>query len=104
MKKPSKESKSTKSKSKSPIKKYQPGGLQKRLDKKVYKGYKAVDEGRDTKADRILKKAAKLEDRLITRLEKKEERGNKKTKMSKGGSLKAIPNSKERGGVIKNKK
>ena len=75
MKKPSKESKSTKSKSKSPIKKYQPGGLQKRLDKKVYKGYKAVDEGRDEKADRILKKAAKLEDRLIRRLEKKKKGG-----------------------------
>jgi len=67
--------KSTKSKTKSSTKKYQAGGLKKRLDKKVYEGNKAVDEGRDRKADRLLKKAAKLENRLIKKTEKKKKGG-----------------------------
>jgi hypothetical protein len=45
--------------------------LQKREDKLVYKGNKAVDEGRDKKADRILGRAAKVEDRKIRMSEKK---------------------------------
>jgi hypothetical protein len=47
----------------------------KRLEAKetrlVAKGYKAVDEGRDKKADRILKRAANVENRLIKTKEKK---------------------------------
>lgn len=31
----------------------------------VSKGYKAVDEGREKKADRLLKRAAKVENRII---------------------------------------
>ena len=45
--------------------------LQKREDKLVAKGYKAVDEGRDKKADRILGRAARVEDRKIRLSEKK---------------------------------
>jgi phage shock protein A len=45
--------------------------LQKREDKLVSKGNKAVDEGRDKKADRILGRAAKVEDRKIRMSEKK---------------------------------
>jgi len=39
--------------------------LEKREANLVYKGNKAVDEGRDRKADRILKRAANVENRLI---------------------------------------
>jgi len=39
--------------------------LQKREDKLVAKGNKAVDEGREKKADRILGRAARVEDRKI---------------------------------------
>lgn len=45
--------------------------LQRKEDKLVAKGYKAVDEGRDKKADRILGRAAKVEDRKIRLSEKK---------------------------------
>lgn len=45
--------------------------LQKKEDKLVAKGNKAVDEGRDRKADRILGRAAKVEDRKIRLSEKK---------------------------------
>ena len=45
--------------------------LQKKENKLVAKGYKAVDEGRDKKADRILGRAAKVEDRKIRMSEKK---------------------------------
>ncbi len=45
--------------------------LQKREDKLVRKGYKAVDEGRDKKADRILGRAARVQDRKIRISEKK---------------------------------
>ena len=45
--------------------------LQKREDKLVSKGYKAVDEGRDKKADRILGRAAKVEDKKIRLSERK---------------------------------
>ena len=31
----------------------------------VSRGYKAVDEGREKKADRLLKRAAKVENRII---------------------------------------
>lgn len=39
--------------------------LQKREDKLVSKGNKAVDEGRDRKADRVLGRAARVEDKKI---------------------------------------
>lgn len=39
--------------------------LQKREEKLVEKGNKAVDEGRDKKADRIFKRAADVENRSI---------------------------------------
>ena len=52
--------------------------LKKRETKLVNKGNKAVDEGRDKKADRILGRAAKVENRSIKLSEKK-----------KGGSIKA---------------
>lgn len=39
--------------------------LQKREDRLVAKGYKAVDEGRENKAERILARAARVEDRKI---------------------------------------
>ena len=39
--------------------------LQKRESNLVSRGYKAVDEGRDKKADRLLKRAAKVENRVI---------------------------------------
>lgn len=45
--------------------------LQKREEKLVRKGYKAVDEGREKKADRILGRAARVEDRKIRLSEKK---------------------------------
>ena len=54
--------------------------LQKKEDKLVYKGNKAVDEGRDTKADRLLGRAAKVEDRKITISEKKKMGGSIKSK------------------------
>ena len=39
--------------------------LEKKEAKLVSKGKKAVDEGRDRKADRLLGRAAKLENRVI---------------------------------------
>ncbi len=51
--------------------------LQKKEDKLVARGNKAVDEGRDKKADRLLKRAAKTENRKI-----------KTAEMKKGGSTK----------------
>ena len=44
--------------------------LKRREEKLVEKGYKAVDEGRDKKADRILSRAARVENRIIKTLEK----------------------------------
>lgn len=44
--------------------------LKKREEKLVEKGYKAVDEGRDRKADRVLSRAARVENRIIKALEK----------------------------------
>lgn len=45
--------------------------LQKKEDRLVSRGNKAVDEGREKKADRILGRAAKVEDRKIRLSEKK---------------------------------
>jgi hypothetical protein len=45
--------------------------MEKREAKPVSKGNKAVDEGRDRKAGRVLKKAAKVENRIIKAQEKK---------------------------------
>jgi hypothetical protein len=45
--------------------------LEKRENKLVAKGKKAVDEGRDKKADRIFGRAAKVEDRKIKIQERK---------------------------------
>lgn len=39
--------------------------LQKREQKLVAKGKKAVDEGRDKKAERLLGRAARVENRMI---------------------------------------
>lgn len=39
--------------------------LEKKEDRLVYRGNKAVDEGRDRKADRLLGRAAKVENRVI---------------------------------------
>jgi len=39
--------------------------LQKREQKLVAKGKKAVDEGRDKKAERLLGRAARVENRII---------------------------------------
>jgi uncharacterized protein HemY len=41
------------------------GDKEKKVKKLVRKGYKAVDEGRDKKAERLLGRAAKIEDRVI---------------------------------------
>lgn len=57
--------------------------LQKKENELVSKGNKAVDEGRDKKADRILGRAANVEDRKIRLAE-----------MKKGGSLKDVPTGK----------
>jgi hypothetical protein len=45
--------------------------MEKRESKLVAKGYKAVDEGRDKKADRILGRAARVENRIINKKERK---------------------------------
>jgi phage shock protein A len=45
--------------------------LEKREEKLVSKGNKAVDEGRDRKADRLLGRAAKVEDKKIRLSERK---------------------------------
>jgi len=45
--------------------------LKKKETRLVNKGYKAVDEGRERKADRLLGKAAKTENRIIKLSEKK---------------------------------
>lgn len=45
--------------------------LQKKENRLVAKGNKAVDEGRDKKADRILGRAAKVEDLKIRLQQKK---------------------------------
>lgn len=45
--------------------------LQKKEDRLVSRGNKAVDEGREKKADRILGRAARVEDRKIRLSEKK---------------------------------
>lgn len=45
--------------------------LQKREDRLVARGNKAVDEGREKKADRLLGRAARVEDRKIRLSEKK---------------------------------
>jgi uncharacterized protein HemY len=44
--------------------------LEKKENRLVDKGYKAVDEGREKKADRLLGRAAKVEDRRIKMVEK----------------------------------
>jgi len=44
--------------------------LKKRESNLVSRGYKAVDEGREKKADRLLKRAAKVENRVIRNTDK----------------------------------
>jgi hypothetical protein len=65
--------------------------LEKKEGKLVYKGNKAVDEGRDKKADRILGRAARTENRVIKATEK----------MKKGGSTKSFPDLNKDGKVTK---
>jgi len=57
--------------------------LQKKESNLVYRGKKAVDEGRDNRADRLLKKAAKVENRVIKTSEKMKKGGTTKTKNKK---------------------
>ncbi len=45
--------------------------ISKRVSKKLTKAAKAVDEGRDKKADRLYKRAARIENREIRKSEKK---------------------------------
>ena len=54
--------------------------LEKKEAKQVYKGNKAVDEGREKKADRLLKRAAKTENRKINASEKLKKGGTAKKK------------------------
>jgi hypothetical protein len=54
--------------------------LEKKEGKLVYKGNKAVDEGRDKKADRILSRAARTENRVIKATEKMKKGGTYKKK------------------------
>jgi hypothetical protein len=75
-------------------KKYEDGGgtkgsarterLQKREDKLVYRGNKAVDEGKEKKADRLLGRAAKIEDRKIRLSEKMKSGAQLNLKKSNG--------------------
>lgn len=44
--------------------------LQRKEEKVVSKGYKAVDEGREKKAERLLERAADIQDRRIRKAEK----------------------------------
>jgi hypothetical protein len=44
--------------------------LEKKESRLVSKGYKAVDEGKERKADRILGRAADIQDRRIKMVEK----------------------------------
>lgn len=44
--------------------------LQRKEEKVVAKGYKAVDEGREKKAERLLGRAADIQDRRIRKAEK----------------------------------
>lgn len=57
--------------------------LQRREDNLVYRGNKAVDEGRERKADRLLGRAARVEDRKIRIAEKMKKGGATKTKKKK---------------------
>lgn len=61
--------------------------LQKKESTLVYRGKKAVDEGRDNRADRLLKKAAKVENRVIKTSEK----------MKKATSTSALPKAQSGG-------
>ena len=53
----------------------------------VSRGNKAVDEGRDKKANRLLKRAAKVENRIIN-LEEKKAASGAKSSYKKGGATK----------------
>ncbi len=57
--------------------------LQKKESALVYKGKKAVDEGREKKADRLLGRAAKVENRVIKTSRKMQSGGVIKTKKKK---------------------
>ena len=56
--------------------------LKKRETRLVNKGNKAVDEGRDKKADRILGRAAKTENRIIKLSERKKGGAVKNAKLA----------------------
>jgi hypothetical protein len=64
---------------KSPRKEKKIARLEKKEDRLVYKGNKAVDEGRDKKADILLKRAARTENRKINVAEKMKKGGKVKT-------------------------
>lgn len=46
------------------------GDKEKKVERLLSKGKKAVDEGRDRKADRLFRRAANIEDRMIRKAEK----------------------------------
>ena len=56
--------------------------LKKRETRLVNKGNKAVDEGKDKKADRLLGRAAKVENRII-KLSERKKGGTVKSKKKK---------------------
>ena len=60
--------------------------LKEKESKLVSRGYKAVDEGRDKRADRILGRAARVEDRIIS-LEEKDKMPMKNSAIDKLISL-----------------
>jgi phage shock protein A len=57
--------------------------LKKKESNLVYKGKKAVDKGREKRADRLLKKAAKVENRVIKTSDKMKKGGITKSKNKK---------------------
>jgi hypothetical protein len=94
-----------KSVKKTSVKKYQAGGatpkgkiarLEKKEARQVDKGNKAVDEGRERKANRILGRAAKTEDRKIRLSEKMKAGGTAKPKAAYGMAVK--PSMMQNGG------
>ncbi len=99
-----------KSVKKTSVKKYQTGGttpkgkiarLEKKEARQVDKGNKAVDEGRERKANRILGRAAKTENRKIRLSEKMKAGGTAKPKAAYGMAVK--PSMMKKGGITKKK-
>jgi hypothetical protein len=60
--------------------------LQKKEERLVYKGSKAVDEGREKKADRLLGRAANVQSRKIKVAETMKKGGSTKSKVNEAGN------------------